>query len=274
MIDVLAYLQDYRHRLAGNIAFRTLLFVALPGASRSVLDADQLTQSRANGLATLRELDRFVNGHETVELNDPGEAGPVGERSRRSHLSHRRVPRQHRRCAARGLQPAPGRLCRRNRGRHLCPRVPEFRVDDRRTLPQPAAAAGRRCSEPLRQLRHLHDRVRVGATVAGSDLSRPVTTCSPSRCRTARKRRRSWPTSTCRVRTPRLSRWTASTSRFRHCSRPCCARPRRRKGLLDPATYWLAPATGGLGIPESAYAGRELSRHQAVAHRVHERPGT
>jgi Tubulin like len=68
LLDVLAYLQDRRHDLAGDVPFRTVLFVVLPGAFKGVLDPDQFVHSRASGRAALRELDRLVNDFRTVEL--------------------------------------------------------------------------------------------------------------------------------------------------------------------------------------------------------------
>jgi hypothetical protein len=68
LLDVLAYLQAARRKLPGKISFRTIVFLALPGAFKRILDPDQHAQAEANGMAALRELDRGINAHGTIEL--------------------------------------------------------------------------------------------------------------------------------------------------------------------------------------------------------------
>lgn len=68
LIDTLAYLQHMRQNLAGAVSVRSTGFVVLPGAFKGVVDKDEYERMQANGLGTLRELDRFMNAYESVEL--------------------------------------------------------------------------------------------------------------------------------------------------------------------------------------------------------------
>jgi hypothetical protein len=81
--DILLYLQAARSRLAGRRPIKTILFLVLPGAFRSVLDTDQLLLAQANGMALVRELDRLVNvdrANGAVEVEwRPGERMVVQE---------------------------------------------------------------------------------------------------------------------------------------------------------------------------------------------------
>jgi hypothetical protein len=73
LIDTLLYLRDARSRLAGQVSFRTIVFVILSGAFRGVLEADKYSLGQANGYAALRELDRLVNASETISVEwEPG----------------------------------------------------------------------------------------------------------------------------------------------------------------------------------------------------------
>jgi hypothetical protein len=75
LIDTLLYLRDARSRLAGQVSFRTIVFVILSGAFKGVLEVDKYNLGQANGYAALRELDRLVNAGETVSVEwEPGRA--------------------------------------------------------------------------------------------------------------------------------------------------------------------------------------------------------
>lgn len=73
LVDTLAFLQDERRKLAGDVSLRTIAMVVLPGAFREVLEQDKLAQAQANGYAALREIDRMINAYDTVAIEwEPG----------------------------------------------------------------------------------------------------------------------------------------------------------------------------------------------------------
>lgn len=68
LIDTLGYLSTQRAKLPGQVSVRATGIIALPGAFRGELFGAKMDLAQANGMATLRELDRLLNAHETVEF--------------------------------------------------------------------------------------------------------------------------------------------------------------------------------------------------------------
>lgn len=68
LIDTLGYLSTQRSKMAGQVSVRATGFIVLPGGFAGALKADKFDLAQANGMATLRELDRMLNAHETVEF--------------------------------------------------------------------------------------------------------------------------------------------------------------------------------------------------------------
>jgi hypothetical protein len=68
LIDTLGYLSAQRAKLPGQVSVRATGFIVLPGAFAGELTGNKYDLAQANGLATLRELDRLLNAHKTVEF--------------------------------------------------------------------------------------------------------------------------------------------------------------------------------------------------------------
>lgn len=71
LLDTLLYLRSVKDQTAGQVNLRSIGFLVLPGAYKNTVSDEEFPNTQANGFATLRELDRLVNAHETVSVSWP-----------------------------------------------------------------------------------------------------------------------------------------------------------------------------------------------------------